>query len=255
MAPFTRGRGSSRAFLNFQSRGGGRGRGRGRGNAQTHGNIKSTFLSSRVEEPLHSDSGESNDSPKLDDDEDGSVTGSLSSTSEDEIAANNTVKPYSILLESLNASNQPQRKKRKIEDRKDLDKEDDLNQNLDLVEEPEETAYYQLDDAEDVDEPDDADDSKSPRACAHTRLISLDDPFIRHFAGTHEMELALCISDVKNHKWLLAKAERDSNWSYLFKYPSSLKHMPLTSSNIPRSTQEIYVRISASIFTMVLNLV
>ncbi len=86
-------------------------------------------------------------------------------------------------------------------------------------------------------------------------LISLDDPFMRHFDGTHEMELALCISDVKNDKWLLAKADRDSIWSCFFKYPSSLKNVPLTGSNIPRSTQELDVRISASISPMVLNLV
>ncbi len=162
MAPFTRGGGSSRGFHNFQPRGGGRGRGRGRGNAKAHGNNKSTFLSSRVEEPLHNNSGESNDSPKLDDDEDGSVTGGLSSTSEDDIVANNTAKPYSILLESLNANNQPgpQRKKRKVEHKNHLNKEDDLDQDLYLAEEPEETDYHQLDDA---------DDSKSPKACAHTR--------------------------------------------------------------------------------------
>lgn len=162
MAPFTRGGGSSRGFHNFQPRGGGRGRGRGRGNAKAHGNNKSTFLSSRVEEPLHNNSGESNDSPKLDDDEDGSVTGGLSSTSEDDIVANNTAKPYSILLESLNANNRPgpQRKKRKVEHKNHLNKEDDLDQDLYLAEEPEETDYHQLDDA---------DDSKSPKACAHTR--------------------------------------------------------------------------------------
>jgi len=172
MAPFTRGGGSSRGFHDFQPRGGGRGRGRGRGNAKAHGNNKSTFLSSRVEEPLHNDSGESNDSPKLDDDEDGSVTGGLSSTSEDDIVANNTAKPYSILLESLNANNQPgqpQRKKRKVEHKNHLNKEDDLDQDLYLAEEPEETDYHQLDDAENANELDDADDSKSPKACAHTR--------------------------------------------------------------------------------------
>jgi len=168
MAPFTHGGGSSRGFHNFQPRGGGRGRGRGRGNAKAHGNNHSTFLSSR----LHNDSGESNDSPKLDDDEDGSVTGGLSSTSEDDIVANNTAKPYSILLESLNANNQPgqpQRKKRKVEHKNHLNKEDDLDQDLYLAEEPEEIDYHQLDDAENANELDDADDSKSPKACAHTR--------------------------------------------------------------------------------------
>lgn len=170
MAPFARGRGSPRATHKFQSSGGGRGRGtgRGRGKAKAHSSNRSTFLSSRVEEPLNNDSGESSESPKPEDTEDRLIYGDPSSDSEDDIGANTTAKPYSMLLESLIANNhrgQPQRKKRKAEHKEELIKEDDQDQDLDLIEEPEEVEYHQLGDAENADELDDADDSKSPKAC------------------------------------------------------------------------------------------
>lgn len=83
-------------------------------------------------------------------------------------------------------------------------------------------------------------------------LKLLDDPFMTHFAGTNEMGLARYISDVKNDKWLLKKANRGSVWSSSFRYPASLKHLPLTGSKIPQSTQDLDVRKSTSILTVIL---
>ena len=96
------------------------------------------------------------------------VAGSVASDSDDESAASASVKPYSVLLQSLNANvqrGQPQKKKRKVEAKESLKPEDDLNEDPDLVEELEESEFPEFGDAEDADiadEPNDAEDSKLP---------------------------------------------------------------------------------------------
>ncbi len=173
MAPSARGRGSLRGVQNSRFRGRGRGGGRAgaRVNSEGHGNKKSIFVSSRVEEPVDNDSDEITERPELEDQEDGSSASIMSSDSEDVTGANTRTKPYSVLLQSLNTNvqrGQPQRKKIKVEDKEELKEEDHLGPDLDLVEEPEEVDYSQLGDAEDPDEPDDA-DSKFRKSCKFTQ--------------------------------------------------------------------------------------
>ena len=169
MAPFARGRGFSRGSQGFHARGGSRGR--GSGNVRAHGNRKATFISSRVEEPVEHEPDMNDESQGLKVGENESAAEDLSSESDQDIAASTNVKPYNMLLQSLNANiqrGQPERKKRKIENTGALENNEDLDQNLDLVEEPEEAEFADLSDAEDDDEPDDTDNSKFPRLYVHS---------------------------------------------------------------------------------------
>ena len=161
MAPFARGRGSVRGTQRFQPRG--RGRGRGRGNVRVDGKSRSTFISTRVEGPLRNDSDGTNKSSEAESEPHGSVSEESLSESEDEIGVSAGAKPYGLLLQSLNCNSQrgqPQRKKRKVEDNEDL-KEDELEQDLDLVEEPEEVDLSEFAYAEDADDLEDAEDGKA----------------------------------------------------------------------------------------------
>ena len=164
MAPYTHGRGSLRGGHKFL------GRGRGRGNFRARGSSKPTFTSSRVEESPENDSDRNNENLESEGKEHGPTADDLSNDGDEENLANATVKPYSALLQSLNANTQggqPQRKKRKIENKEEPKKEADL----DLVEEPEEVDSPELGDGEDADRPDEADgaeDSKLPRPHVHS---------------------------------------------------------------------------------------
>ena len=167
MASFTRSRGSSRGAHNPRTRGGNRGRGggrgRGRGNAKAYGISKPTFISSRVEEPVKTISNEGQEGLESEEEKYESIADGLESESDQEIVANTNVKPYSVLLQSLNANiqqGQPQKKKRKVEDTEDSERKRGLEQDLDRADELDEAELADLDDAEDVDEPDSIGNSK-----------------------------------------------------------------------------------------------
>ena len=161
MAPFRRGtsavgNGRPRGSHTTGTRGSGtegRRRGRSRGAFAFNRGHKSTFHSTRVEEPnLDGDEESQISSEDLDDVVRNDLSGA--SSEEDNIDVS-TVKPYNALLQSLNANvqrGQPSRKKRKltsseateaphadisshanIQDREDL-------QDVDLVEEPEDAG-------------------------------------------------------------------------------------------------------------------
>ena len=162
MAPSVRGRGSARGTQSFRAGGRG-GRGRGRGNAKGYGQNRSTFISTRVEEPFRDDSDGTRESPEPGGESQEQLSEDSLSDSGDEIVANASINSYSILLQSLNAKNeqgQPQRKKRKIEDKEHLREEIELEQDLDFVEELEEAEHPEFANTGDADEVDDVEDSE-----------------------------------------------------------------------------------------------
>lgn len=116
MAPFTRGtkgRGASSGRSGPLSRG--RGRGRGNANFRANRGQKSTFYSTRVEEPVQDAS--ENDEVSIDEELDQDSTKSRSSEDEEESVAIPAIKPYNALLQSLTANvpnKEPPRKKRRL---------------------------------------------------------------------------------------------------------------------------------------------
>ena len=233
-------------FQSSQNRVGSRGRGRGRGSARAHSNRNATFISSRVEEPVDHESDASDESQEIGVKENGSAADDLSSESGQDTVANTSFKPYSVLLQSLNADTQqgqPERKKRKIEITGAIEKQEDLIQDLDLVDEPEEAEVAELGDAEDSDEPDETENSKFHDITSMFCLNLAGDPFMRHFANVDETDLAQQISDVSNDK-LFVNINKGSLWSSTLKCPASSKNAPLSSPWIPQSTRDLDVRCS-----------
>ncbi|MCJ1343070.1 hypothetical protein MMC31_001261 [Peltigera leucophlebia] len=106
--------------------------GRGR---RARGGLKSSFSSSRVDDQTQDDAEQhSKETSKLDDDDD-----------DGEEAAATAVKPYSVLLQSLNEISQrgqPSRKKQKKNDFEVVENIDTGEKDLDLVLEPEEVGNF-----------------------------------------------------------------------------------------------------------------
>lgn len=116
--------------------------GRGR---RARGGLKSSFSSSRVDDQTQDDAEQhSKETSKLDDE---SILGSdgVSSDDDGEEAAATAVKPYSVLLQSLNdisQRGQPSRKKQKKNDFEVVENIDTGEKDLDLVLEPEEVGNF-----------------------------------------------------------------------------------------------------------------
>ena len=196
-------------------RGRSRGRGRGRGAPLARHGERNAFYESRVEEQSENVSGIVSQISQSDVEELHSL--SPSDESEDEPSVN-TNKPYSSLLQSLNANIQrqgPPHKKRKI----------DLTGALSKTKSPRSTANdtVELDDEEDEEEAENANDDESPFGGAEENTIEdHSDLFTKHFieAG-EEGELSTRIADVREDRWHLDQSPTQGEWSFSYKSPES----------------------------------
>lgn len=171
MAPFERGRaprGGHRPRGTGGAKSRGSGQGKGRGALRSRGGAKkSTFISTRVEEPLEIGSDVSAEIAGADEEDDEALADDLSSHGEGEEIEKATVKPYTALLQSLNASiqrGQPQKKRRKVENDTMAGKDDRGGGDNDFVDEAE-------DETNDADDADDLDEANNAEASGFSLLI------------------------------------------------------------------------------------
>ena len=211
MAPFARGRG--------RGRGGGGFRGapsrshRGRGKARSvgeHAGNRSSFKSARVEEQREVASEDEEEYYPLESDENAQAEFSASSSSDEEDVQAITVQPYSALLLSLNGKeqrNEPQPKRRKISDDQEYTEIGALDDEVELIEEPEgdEDSGAELLESD----MEDADQSREDR-----------DSFVKHFGGPdNDKELEQKIQAVKGNNWSTLESIKIQKWLCTLRTP------------------------------------
>lgn len=107
--------------------------------------LKSNFTSSRVDDQTQDDAGQHSNENSKSYEESILDSGGVSSDDDGEEVAATTVKPYSVLLQSLNETSQrgqPSRKKQKKNDLEVVETIDTGEKDLDLVLEPEEVGNF-----------------------------------------------------------------------------------------------------------------
>lgn len=171
MAPFNKakvrpGSNNQRARGGALGRGiGGRGR-RGERAPRTGDGKKSSFKSTRIAEKAE-DGSDHSDEPSHNDASLKSSSDDLSSDEEDAETAVTAIKPYSVLLRSLNdhtQPGQPPRKRQKPSELVALEESDAAKKDLDLVIEPEDVDDPSVDEVID-DDGDDAEDEGMSQKC------------------------------------------------------------------------------------------
>lgn len=208
MAPYS-GKGSkSRGGSGHRESGGHRGffqsRGRGRGSGDRAGRAKrkNTFYSTRVEEKAQDDPQDDIES-SVDGSEGLRAVSDASIYSDAEDIQKEIVKPYSVLLQSLNTDRgEPLPKKRRVQTTEAIPEPKISEDDVDQVEEPEEVEDFGVDSAEVADD-----------------LHDGYDPFLAHFAQRDETELSKGIIDVKNGNWASRMPDSKLEGGYMFKVP------------------------------------
>lgn len=162
MAPFRRGKGRAQSSYEKSARSGDRkshyaesGRG-----GRTRGGLKPSFTSSRVDDQTEDQEQRFDETSKLDDQSNLDSDG-VSSDDDDEEAAVMAVKPYSVLLQSLNETSQrgqPSRKKPKKKVFEVVEIIETGEKDVDLVLEPEEVEKFGVEELIDEDGDDEIDE-------------------------------------------------------------------------------------------------
>lgn len=124
---------------------------------QTRGGLKLSFTSSRVNHQTQDDAEQRSDETSKLDDEPILDSDGVSSDDGDEETAATTVKPYKVLLQSLNGTSQRGQPPRKIQKKNDfevVENTDSREKDLDLVLEPEEIENFGIEELIDEDRDD-----------------------------------------------------------------------------------------------------
>ena len=131
---------------------------------RTRGGLKPSFTSSRVDDQTQDDPEQHFDETSNLDDEPALDSDGVSTDDDDEEAAVLAVKPYSVLLQSLNETSQreqPSRKKLKKKDFEVVENIETGEKDVDLVLEPEEVENFGFEELIDEDGDDEIDEGKS----------------------------------------------------------------------------------------------
>ncbi|MCJ1403468.1 rRNA-binding ribosome biosynthesis protein utp25 [Xylographa trunciseda] len=244
MAPFRRGTkggggSSSRGRGGPTSRG--RGRGRGRGSSTLADGPKSTFYSTRVEEAREGIS--EHDQAAAEESVSEEISPSESSEDGADATAASIVKPYNILLRSLNRNvhhEQPPHKRRRLVQGHAGDGplyspaptnilQPDEGKDPDFVEEAEEAGNISADglDDDDIFEPED-DDSH--------------DYFHKHFTAVDEKALVLCTKDTADLSWITRRSVVQPVWKLSSASYKSLSIVPELTTKTMFTTKDFQLK-------------
>ena len=234
MAPFARGRGRGRGGGGFRGAPGRshRGRGKARSVGEYAGN-RSSFKSARVEEQREVASEDEEEDYPLESDENARAESFVSSSSDEEDVQASTVQPYSALLLSLNGKEQrsePQPKRRKIRDDQEYTKTGVLDDEVELIEEPEgdEDSGPELLESD----MEDADQSREDR-----------DPFVKHFGGPdNDKELKQKIQAVKENNWFTLESMKIQKWLCTLRTPQVPDPNPDPGSHTVSGLKELTLK-------------
>lgn len=166
MAPFRGGKGRAQSNYDDSARSGDRKShyAQSRRGGRTRGGLKRNFTSSRVDDQTQHDPEQRFDEASRSSEQSTSDSDGVLSDGDDEEAAVMAVKPYSVLLQSLNETSQrgqPSRKKPKKNDFEVVVNIETGEKDVDLVLEPEEVEKFGVEERIDEDVDDEIDEGMS----------------------------------------------------------------------------------------------